>query len=109
MQEWVVLLLSLALAAVRKLMVTELQWLTLYVAITLGPRPSLAQLSVTCVWGLGTRLHSYDSQCDDIHTTKCTFLVPPIIYIFLLLLFFSLCHFLVYISECKVCIRRKLT
>ena len=28
-QEWAVLLLSLALAAVRKFMVTELQWLTL--------------------------------------------------------------------------------
>ena len=28
-QEWTVLLLSLALAAVRKFMVTELQWLTL--------------------------------------------------------------------------------
>ena len=29
-QEWVVLMLSLALAAVRKFMVTELQWLTLH-------------------------------------------------------------------------------
>ena len=28
-QEWAILLLSLALAAVRKFMVTELQWLTL--------------------------------------------------------------------------------
>ena len=29
-QEWAALMLSLALAAVRKFMVTELQWLTLY-------------------------------------------------------------------------------
>ena len=29
-QEWAVLLLPLALAAVQKFMVTELQWLTLY-------------------------------------------------------------------------------
>ena len=34
MQEWAVLLLPLALAAVRKFMVTELQWLTLVKYLT---------------------------------------------------------------------------
>ena len=32
-QEWAALMLSLALAAVRKFMVTELQWLTLVLTI----------------------------------------------------------------------------